>query len=151
MAGISAVREAFPEIRVTIHADEADWLADPTKNLSSALGEDPITTDPPDETLEDAQTLQLGDDTWRIIHTPGHSPGGVVLHCEDLGVAFVGDTLFAGSIGRYDFPSSDGPTLFASIREKVYALPDDTVALPGHGPATTIGREKRSNPFVRPE
>jgi glyoxylase-like metal-dependent hydrolase (beta-lactamase superfamily II) len=107
--------------------------------------------DPPDETLEDEQALGLGETRWHVLHTPGHSPGGVTLHCPDLAVAFAGDTLFAGSIGRYDFPSSDGPTLFASIRHRLYTLPDDTAVLPGHGPATTVAREKKSNPFVRPE
>jgi len=151
IAGASAVREAFPGIRVAIHAAETDWLADPAKNLSSALGETPIVTAAPDDVLEDDQTLELAGDPWRVIHLPGHSPGGIALYSSPLAVAFVGDTLFAGSIGRYDFPSSDGPTLFASIREKLYALPEDTLVLAGHGPSTTIGREMKTNPFVRPE
>lgn len=151
IAGVPAFREAFPGVPVAIHAAEKDWLSDPTKNLSSALGDDPVVMDPPDETLEDEQALGLGETRWHVLHTPGHSPGGVTLHCPDLAVAFAGDTLFAGSIGRYDFPSSDGPTLFASIRHRLYTLPDDTAVLPGHGPATTVAREKKSNPFVRPE
>lgn len=151
IAGVPEFREAFPGLPVALHAAEKDWLGDPVKNLSALLGEDPVVMDPPDEILEDDQDLGLGENTWRVLHTPGHSPGGVTLYCPELAVAFAGDTLFAGSIGRYDFPSSDGPTLFESIRNRLYTLPDDTAVLPGHGPATTIGREKKSNPFVRPE
>ena len=151
IAGIPDLRAAFPGLPVAIHRAEKDWLTDPSKNLSSALGDDPIALEPPDEVLEHDQTLTLGEHRWRVLHTPGHSPGGIGLYSEELGVLVAGDTLFAGSIGRYDFPSSDGPTLFASIRDTLYALPDETVVLPGHGPATTIGREKSSNPFVRPE
>ena len=83
-----------------------------------------------------------------VRHTPGHSPGGVCLLGD--GLAFVGDTLFAGSIGRTDLPGGDTPTLLASITRVLLPLPDDTVCYPGHGPETTIGEEKRTNPFVAP-
>jgi glyoxylase-like metal-dependent hydrolase (beta-lactamase superfamily II) len=148
IAGLAEARRAFPEALVAIHPAERSWLANPELNLSVALGE-PFSTEPSEDTLEDGQTLEIGGSTWRVVHTPGHSPGGVTLHCPDAGLALVGDTLFEGSIGRYDFPTSDGPTLFRSIQERLYTLPDDTRVLPGHGPETTIGAEKRSNPFVR--
>jgi len=148
IAGLPRVREVFPDVPVAIHAAERAWLGDSEKNLSAALGE-PFTTEPPDETLQDDQTLALGGAEWRVLHTPGHSPGGVTLHCPDAGVAIVGDTLFQGSIGRHDFPTSDPQSLFASIREALYTLPDQTRVLPGHGPETTIGAEKRTNPFVK--
>ncbi|MBK7405132.1 MAG: MBL fold metallo-hydrolase [Phycisphaerales bacterium] len=148
IAGIGEVRRAFPGLPVLLHPAEAGWLSDPMLNLSEAMGQ-PITAPGPDGTLEAGQTLTLGPSTWRVFHTPGHSPGGVTLWCEGAGLALVGDALFAGSIGRTDFPGSSFETLAESIRTQLYTLPDETRALPGHGPATTIGREKRSNPFVR--
>src|SRR5690606_28331832 len=93
--------------------------------------------------------LALGGFTFDVRHTPGHSPGGIALHCAAARVAIVGDTLFAGSIGRSDFPTSDPDALYASILDTLYALPDETRVLPGHGGTTTIGDEKRTNPFVR--
>ncbi len=150
IAGVPEVKAALPDLPVLIHRDEKDWLNDPQKNLSARLGGDELRVGDADELLEDGQALTLGTSEWIVLHTPGHSPGGVALYCADLGVVIAGDTLFEGSIGRHDFPSSDEQAPFASIREKLYALPDDTLVLPGHGGATTIGREKSSNPFVRP-
>ncbi|MDX2114296.1 MAG: MBL fold metallo-hydrolase [Planctomycetota bacterium] len=150
IAGLDEVRRAFAGVPVVIHAAEAGFLGDARLNLSAALGE-PFETGGPDRTLAEGDELTLGDSRWRVLHTPGHSPGGVALVCEALGLALVGDTLFAGSIGRHDFPTSDGPLLVRSIREKLYALDERTRVLPGHGPETSIGREKRSNPFVRGE
>lgn len=148
IAGLAEVKAAFPEAPILIHEAEKGFLTDPTLNLSAAYGT-PLIAPEADGFLEDGQTIELGDSKWKVLHTPGHSPGGVTLYCEAAGEALVGDTLFAGSIGRHDFPTSDGPTLFKSIREKLYMLPDETRVYPGHGPMTTIGREKRTNPFVR--
>lgn len=148
IAGVREVVAAFPGLPVRVHAAERDWLLDPMLNLSGGMGM-PVTAPETDRTLEDGEELELSRTRWRVLHTPGHSPGGVTIHCADAGIALVGDALFAGSIGRHDFPGSSFETLAASIRERLYALPDETVVLPGHGPATTIGREKRSNPFVR--
>lgn len=148
MAGVDAVRAAFPGIQVWIHAEEAAWLGDPELNLSAAMGI-PATAAPAEHDLEEGQTLQLGETTWRVLHTPGHSPGSVSLVCESAAVAFVGDALFAGSVGRTDFPTSDHEALMTAISEKLYTLPDETQTLSGHGPPTTIGHEKRTNPFVR--
>ena len=148
IAGLEEVRRAFPEVPVAIHKAESDWLEDPMLNLSQGHGF-PITTRPAEQSLSDGDELEIDGVSWRVLHTPGHSPGGVTLYCEDAGVAIVGDTLFAGSIGRFDFPTSNQQDLEASIRERLYALPEETRVLPGHGPETTIGREKRSNPFVR--
>lgn len=149
IAGLSDIKEAFPDAPVLIHRAEAAFLADPTLNLSVVIGES-VVAPAADRLVDGGEMLELGSARWRILSTPGHSPGGITLWSEDAGLALVGDTLFAGSIGRFDFPTSDGPTLFRSIREVLYALPDETRVLPGHGPATTIGREKQSNPFVRP-
>ncbi len=148
VAGLGEVKAAFREAPILIHAAERDWPADPMLNLSAAMGE-PVSAPAPDRLLEGGEDLTLGASRWRVIHTPGHSPGGITLHCAEAGTAIVGDTLFADSIGRFDLPGGDEKTLLRSIRELLYTLPDDTVALPGHGPSTTIGREKRSNPYVR--
>lgn len=148
IAGLEEVRRAFPGVPVLIHRAEADFLTDPTLNLSAALGE-PVIAHPPDRLLQGGETLVIDGTPWKVLHTPGHSPGGITLWCESARLALVGDTLFSGSIGRFDFPTSNEQTLIRSIREVLYALPDDTRILPGHGPETTIGVEKRTNPFVR--
>ncbi len=148
IAGVEAVRRAFPGITVAIHEAERDWLTDAALNLSAYSGT-PVACRAPDRLLRHAESLTLGASTWRVIHTPGHSPGGITLHEPSLGVALVGDALFAGSIGRTDFPGCSMEQLSRSIRERLYTLPDATRVLPGHGPETTIGREARSNPFVR--
>lgn len=147
IAGIADARKAFPGIPVWLHPAERSWLADPALNLSE-FSPPPISIPGPDHDLADNQTLQLGPTTWRVIHTPGHSPGGVGFYHAPSGTLIGGDTLFAGSVGRYDFPGSDGPALARSIREKLFTLPDQTRVHPGHGPATTIGHEKRTNPMV---
>jgi hydroxyacylglutathione hydrolase len=150
MAGVDEVSAAFEGLELLVHEAEREWLTNPDLNLSGGYGV-PMTCREADRLLHDDDELTIGDETWRVLHTPGHSPGGITLYNADRGVAFVGDTLFAGSIGRHDFPGSDFDTLARSIRTRLYSLPDETVALPGHGPETLIGREKRSNPFVRAE
>ncbi|MGH7719246.1 MAG: MBL fold metallo-hydrolase [Gemmatimonadaceae bacterium] len=100
---------------------------------------------PADRALAEGDELRLGSLTFEVMHTPGHSPGHVVIHGH--GVAFVGDCLFAGSVGRTDLPLSNGGDLARSLR-RIAALPEDTVAYPGHGPATSIGRERATNPFL---
>jgi hydroxyacylglutathione hydrolase len=100
---------------------------------------------PPDREFADGQTLKVGEVEMTVMHTPGHAPGHVVIYGD--GIALVGDCLFAGSIGRTDLPFSDPPTLAASL-QKIAALPPDTVIYPGHGPDSTIGEERKSNPFL---
>jgi len=148
IGGIPEMREAFgSDVPIMIHEVEAKFLTDPSLNLSQMFMM-PFAVDPADAFLEDGQKLTLGEARWKVIYTPGHSPGGVTLYHAESDNAIVGDTLFAGSIGRYDFPTSNGELLFRAIRERLFALPDETVVYPGHGPATTIGEEKRTNPFV---
>lgn len=96
--------------------------------------------------LEEGDTFTVGDITLTVIHTPGHSAGGICLHTD--GILFAGDTLFAGSIGRTDFPGGNYDLLLSNIREKLFPLGDDVRVFTGHGPETTIGRERRFNPFV---
>lgn len=147
IAGLDEVRRAFPDATVYLHEDEAHWLGDAAANLSAGHGQ-PFTTEPADVLLKHGQTLELGETVWTVHHTPGHSPGSVTLHCPALNAAIVGDVLFHRSIGRADFPTSDYDRLKKSITEVLYRFADDTVCLPGHGEATTIGDERRYNPFV---
>ena len=147
IAGIRQVLEKYPGVPIWIAQEEENWLADPELNLSAYLGLG-VTAPPASRFLKDGDVLELGETKWRVLHTPGHSPGGLTFVCDEHGVAIVGDALFAGSIGRTDFPGSNHAQLVESIRTKLYALPDETRVLPGHGPETTIGREKRSNPWV---
>lgn len=101
----------------------------------------------PDRLLRDGDILSIGDLSFNVLHTPGHSPGGICI--EGYGVVFSGDALFNMGIGRTDFPGGDFDLLISGIKKKLLVLPDDTVVLPGHGPRTTIGNERRSNPFLR--
>jgi glyoxylase-like metal-dependent hydrolase (beta-lactamase superfamily II) len=148
IAGVSEIRSAFPDLPVLMHEAEAEWLNDPLLNLSEAMGMS-VTAPGPDQLLREGDVVRVGGSSWRVLHTPGHSPGGLTLVCDAAGIAIVGDTLFAGSIGRTDFPGSDHETLARSIREKLYTLPGGTKVYPGHGPPTTISREMMSNPYIR--
>ncbi len=148
IAGLRAMRERWTEATVTMHRAEEDFLSDPVKNLSAMTGQ-PFTADPPDDFVEHGETLELDGIGFEIRHTPGHSPGGITLCQAEKKLALVGATLFAGSIGRYDFPTSDGAALMRSIHDQLLCLPDDTRIYPGHGPDTTIGNERRGNPFLQ--
>ena len=103
----------------------------------------------PTRWLQDRDTVTLGAHTLNVRHCPGHTPGHVVFHSPEISRAFVGDVLFAGSIGRTDFPQGDFDTLIDSIRTRLWPMGNDTVFIPGHGPESTFGRERRSNPYVR--
>lgn len=103
---------------------------------------------PPDLELADGQVLEVGTLRLQVLHTPGHSPGSVTFYLPDQGVAFDGDVLFAMGVGRTDLPGGDWDTLMRSIGEVLFALPDETVLYPGHGPKTTVGQEKRFNPWL---
>lgn len=102
----------------------------------------------PDVWLHEGDSLTLGQQTLEIIHTPGHTPGHVVLFHRKQGIAFVGDVLFNGSIGRSDFPGGNHQQLIRSIKAKLWSLGDDVIVIPGHGPNTTIGHERLHNPFI---
>jgi glyoxylase-like metal-dependent hydrolase (beta-lactamase superfamily II) len=130
---------------IVIHPLDAHMLGS-LSSTAAAWGLPSEDSPPPDRTVEDGDTLSFGNITLTVIHTPGHSPGGISLFGN--GNVFVGDTLFAGSIGRTDFPGGDYGTLVSSIRNKLFVLGDDVRVFTGHGPETTIGREKKYNPFV---
>jgi glyoxylase-like metal-dependent hydrolase (beta-lactamase superfamily II) len=121
-----------------------DGLAEQARRFGFAPAE-PFT---PTRWLADGDTVQVGEVVLAVRHTPGHTPGHVVFHDAETRRAFVGDVLFAGSIGRTDFPGGDYDTLIASITERLWPMGDDTVFIPGHGPESTFGRERRTNPFV---
>jgi glyoxylase-like metal-dependent hydrolase (beta-lactamase superfamily II) len=148
VAGVEEVRAAFPGVPVLLHRAEHAFLGDPQLNLSAFVGL-PVSVGAADGALEPGAVLALGGTRWRVLHTPGHSPGSVTLVCDEAGEAIVGDTLFAGSIGRVDFPTSDPAAMHRSLHEVLMALPDAVRVHPGHGPSTTVGRERASNPWLQ--
>ena len=156
IAGVRTLIEELGDIPVWIHADEEQWLVDPSLNLSAAAGL-PSPTPAASRLLKNADVLTIGTPDegtlaeigWQVLHVPGHSPGSIALHHAPSRVLIGGDALFAGSVGRTDLPGGNHDLLMESISTKLYALPDDTLVLPGHGEATTIGQEKLTNPFVR--
>lgn len=148
VGGLREITDAYPGVPILIHEAERDFPADPMLNLSAALAEDVIAPEPTG-TLKHGDTLTLDGQDFQVRHTPGHSPGGICLYQPEHALAIVGDTLFAGSIGRYDFPTSDGHALLRGINEQLLTMPDDTRVLPGHGPETSIGRERVSNPYLQ--
>ncbi|MFA5085538.1 MAG: MBL fold metallo-hydrolase [Candidatus Omnitrophota bacterium] len=136
----------FFRVPVYIHRLEKDFLTNPDLNLSGIFGIYLKTTEA-SKLLEDGQVIYLNDLKLEILHTPGHTPGGISVKLD--GVVFTGDTLFAGTVGRTDFSYGDEGALFRSIRKKLFTLDDNTVVYPGHGEESTIGIEKKSNPFFR--
>jgi len=102
----------------------------------------------PDRWLEEGDVVMVGEQTLKVLHCPGHTPGHIVFYYDEQKVAWVGDVLFQGSIGRTDFPMGNAEELVASIREKLFPLGDDITFIPGHGPTSTFGQERQSNPFV---
>lgn len=151
LGGAGAVAGDF-EVSAYLHPDDA-WLAEsPEEQLRSLFGMvPPGDYAPPDQfvDLTDGADLELADLSLRVLHTPGHTPGHCCFLLEAEGIVFSGDQLFAGSVGRTDLPGGDWDTLLASMANKVLTLADDIEVLPGHGPATTIGHERRTNPFLQ--
>lgn len=129
-----------------IHEADAVGLREAGINLSVAL-DDATGCGEADRLLHDGDILQIGDLAFRVLHTPGHTPGGISLLCENI--VLVGDTLFAGSMGRTDLVGGDGAAIAKSLKEVLMALPDDTLVFTGHGPATTIGKERQFNPYCK--
>jgi len=147
IGGNEALKRAFPDAPLVIGANEQHLLTDADANLSAPFGF-PIVSPAADRTVREGDVLDYAGIPLEVLDVPGHSPGHVVFVYRPGPLAFGGDVLFRGSIGRSDFPGSDGPLLLQGIREKVFALPAETVVYPGHGPVTTVGHERRTNPFV---
>ncbi len=145
VGGNARLKEASGADLVIHKADEP--LLSQLGRAAASFGLSAENSPGPDRTVEEGDVLSFGDISLKVLHTPGHSPGGISLLGEKM--VFVGDTLFAGSIGRTDLPGGDYNTLISSIKTKLLVLEDDTTVYTGHGPATTIGQERRINPFLR--
>lgn len=136
---------AMTGAELLVHAADLPLLQN-ARNHAEVYGLSVAASPEPDRLLDHGDTFQLGALTFAVFHVPGHSPGSICLLAE--GHLFVGDVLFSGSIGRTDLPGGDFDTLVKGVREHLFTLPDETIVHPGHGPDTTIGHERRTNPFV---
>jgi hydroxyacylglutathione hydrolase len=132
--------------QIAIHRDDAEWLVTDQGSYARMLG---VVSPGPaaDVLLGDGDDITFGEESLRVVHTPGHSLGGISLVAD--GIVFCGDTLFAMGVGRVDLPGGNWETLLSSIKTRLFTLPDDTTAYTGHGPPTTIGREKQLNPWFK--
>jgi len=148
IAGVDSLRAKFPSLKTYIHKLDAILLTDAVGNLSAMTGRS-LAAENADCLVDEPDVIDEAGIRLRVIHTPGHTPGGICLYAEQEGVIFVGDTLFADSVGRTDFPNGSHEQLIGGIKQKLLVLPDETVVYPGHGGRTTIGREKARNPFLR--
>ncbi|MGH8446061.1 MAG: MBL fold metallo-hydrolase [Solimonas sp.] len=146
----SGVAELAERLSVPIegpHEDDQFWI-DALPEAAARYGFPPARSFVPSRWLKQGDTVELGSLRFDVLHCPGHTPGHVVFHHAGTQLAFVGDVLFAGSIGRSDFPRGNHDDLVRSIRERLFPLGDDVRFVPGHGPLSTFGQERRSNPFV---
>ncbi|SES97130.1 MBL fold metallo-hydrolase [Anaerobranca gottschalkii] len=146
IGGNKGVKEAFPQGKLVVHKDDEKMLYDPNLNLSRLMG-GAVVSPKADLVVEDNDTLPFGDKEIKIIHVPGHTPGGILIQIENF--IFSGDTVFAGSIGRTDLPGGDMKTLLNSIKSKFLTLPDSHIVYPGHGEETTVKEERENNPFFQ--
>jgi len=148
VSALAEVHRAFPA-PVALHPKDATWAFSPSNQMPPYYG---IPEAPPEveRTLADGQTWEDIGLTYRTLWTPGHAPGHIVFYFEAQGVLIAGDLLFRGSVGRIDLPGGNRMDMQASL-QKVMTLPDQTVVYPGHGPVTTIGDERRTNPFLAPD
>jgi len=146
IAAVEAVKKEY-DIPLYVGKGEEGLLANPSANMSSFFDK-PIVVPLPEFLVTDEQLLSIGTLTLKVLSTPGHSPGGVCYYDEPGGVLFTGDTLFAGSIGRTDFPGCSTGLLLDSIKHKILILPDSVICFPGHGPHTNVATERTSNPFL---
>lgn len=129
------------------HVGDQFWI-DGLPQQSAMFGFPPALPFTPTRWLHDGDSVQLGEETVHVRHCPGHTPGHVVFHAPQIQRCFVGDVLFAGSIGRTDFPQGNHQQLIDSIEQRLWPMGDDTIFIPGHGPESSFGHERRTNPFV---
>lgn len=148
IAGVDGIVRKHPNAKLMIAADDEPMLTDAMLNLSAPFGVHVVVETPAGEHLEPGMTLALGALKWSVLDTSGHSPGGRSLYCAETEVVFTGDALFAGSIGRTDFPGSHHTRLISNIQHHLLTLPPDTRVYSGHGPVTTVEREVKFNPFL---
>lgn len=149
IGGNAALKKRWPDCPLVIGRGDAGKLGNPRTNLSSAFGVE-LVSPPADVLVDDGQIYQTAGFEVKIWEIPGHSVGHVVYHLHTLSpqIVFVGDVIFRGSVGRTDFPDGNFQDLADGIHKKLFTLPDDTILIPGHGPSTTVGYEKKTNPFV---
>jgi hydroxyacylglutathione hydrolase len=148
IAGNGAMKQAFPAAPLIIGARETALLGDANLNLSAPFGFE-IVSPPADRTVSEGDVVEAAGLRFEVFDVPGHSPGHVVYVFRGPPcLAFGGDVLFRGGVGRTDFPGGDGRLMFDGIRRNLFTLPADTVVYPGHGPVTTVGHEMRTNPFL---
>ncbi|BBB31227.1 MBL fold metallo-hydrolase [Neptunomonas japonica] len=147
-AGGTAELKALHQVPIEgPHKGDLYWIEGLDKQ-SAMFGFPKVDGFMPDRWLEDGDQVSVGNQFFQVLHCPGHTPGHVIFFDKLAGMAQVGDVIFQGSIGRTDFPGGDHPQLISSIRNKLFALGDDIEFIPGHGPASTLGHEKQTNPFV---
>lgn len=145
IGGVEELKDRL-NIPMLIHKDEVDMLKDPDFNLSSTMAMDPVSLSP-DKTLEEGDIIEFGNVKGEVIHTPGHTQGGICVKFKEY--LITGDTLFKGSVGRSDLRGGNHTSLIKSIKDKLVVLDDELEVLPGHGPRSTILEEKSSNPFLK--
>lgn len=145
MMAVDQLREKFG-CKVYLSKEEEELIKDPQQNVSAMFGR-PIATSA-DEFVEDGQQLQIAGFQIEVLATPGHTKGGVCYYLKEQEIAFSGDTIFEGSVGRSDFPGGNARELIRSIKDKLCVLPDDTQLFPGHGDSTVVSYEKQYNPFL---
>lgn len=147
MAGMNELRKAFPAAKMYMDKRDQPFLRDPEKNLSYMFPV-PTLVDDADVWVKDGDEIKTCVYTFQVIDTAGHTPGGISFYMKKEGLVFTGDSLFQGSIGRTDFPGGSLKELTGTIKKNLFSLPDSTVVLSGHGEQTTIGQEKKTNPFL---
>ena len=148
IGAVDKVRDFF-NIPVYVHKKEEEWLTNPALNGSRFFQLGEIKASPAEELISEEGILEIGDFTFKVLFTPGHSPGSISYYDENEALVFSGDALFQGSIGRTDLPGGNYQQLMDSIHNKLCTLPEDTLCLSGHGPETIIGDELHHNPFLR--
>lgn len=145
IGAVDEIRERY-DIPVYVAPEEQEWLADPNKNLSAMLGQ-AVTAQKAEYLFEPEEIVKIADFSFKVVATPGHSPGGVSFIFEEDTFVITGDALFSGSVGRTDLPGSEPDKLFTSIREQLFTLSKDYTIYPGHGGSSSIGHEMTTNPF----
>jgi len=147
----NADMQAKTGARIVIHEAEADYLEKIGDHWLQMF--DAQKSPPADDTIKDGEVISVGSHAWKVIHTPGHTPGGICLYQEELGICLTGDTLFVGSIGRTDGPVGSQQEILSSIHNRLMVLPEATFVFPGHNygyePFSTIGDERMHNPFLK--
>jgi glyoxylase-like metal-dependent hydrolase (beta-lactamase superfamily II) len=146
--GVADISQAFSIPIIGPQKEEQFWI-DMLPQQSAMFGFPAVNSFSPDRWLEQGDTVHVGNQTLSVKHCPGHTPGHVVFYSEAAQLVIVGDVLFNGGIGRTDFPKGDHQTLLNAIKDQLFTLPDETHFIPGHGPMSTIGHEKKTNPFVK--